>query len=97
MTLVALSAEAETQYLIDAEVWSAYQTYAAAIGVTKPGAFVITEDGHSYWYVKCRSINCAGSTTYRHDAQQSCEKEYGMPCVVFALRQEIIVPYEVRP
>ncbi len=97
MALTALSARADTSYRIDAEVWAAYQQYSAAIGSTKPGAFVITEDGHSYWYVKCRTIRCAGATTYRHDAQQACEKEYSMPCVVFALRQEIIVQYEVRP
>jgi hypothetical protein len=68
MALVVLSAEAETRYRIDTEVWSAYQKYAAAIGTTRPGAFVITEDGHSFWYVKCRTTRCAGSTTYRHDA-----------------------------
>jgi hypothetical protein len=95
--LIALPARADTQYRIDSSVWAAYQKYAAAIGSTKPGAFAITEDGHSFWYVKCRSNKCSGSTTYRHDAQQDCEKEYNMPCVIFALRQEIIVTYEVRP
>jgi hypothetical protein len=94
--LIALSAQADAQYRIDPEIWAAYQTYAAAIGSTKPGAFAITEDGHSYWYVTCGAIRCSGSTTYRHDAQQSCEKEYKMPCAIFALRQEIIVTYEVR-
>ncbi len=94
---IAPPARADTQYRIDASVWAGYQKYAAAIGSTKPGAFAITEDGHSFWYVKCRTIRCSGSTTYRHDAEQDCEKEYDMPCVIFALRQEIIVTYEVRP
>lgn len=94
--LIALPAQADASYRIDPQVWAAYQAYAAAIGSTRPGAFAITEDGHSYWYVKCRSIRCSGATTYRHDAQQACEKEYQMPCVIFALRQDIIVTYEIR-
>ncbi len=95
--LMAPSARADTQYWIDSEVWAAYQRYANAVGSTRPGAFAITEDGHSFWYVKCRTTRCAGSTTYRHDAKHACEKEYSIPCIVFALRQEILVEYAIRP
>lgn len=94
--LFAVSANADSKYLIDADVWSAYQRYADAIGSTRPGAFAITEDGSDFWYVKCRYVRCSGSTTYRHDAEQACEKEFGKPCVIFALRREIMVEYEVR-
>lgn len=93
---LASSAQADIKYLIDREVLAGYQKYLDAIGTTRPGAFAITEDGHNYWYVKCRSTKCSGSTTYSHDAKQGCEQEYNQSCVILAVRRDARIQYEVR-
>lgn len=93
---LAAAAQAETKYLIDHEVWGGYQKYLGIISNTRPGAFAITTSGHSYWYQYCQDIQCLAGTTYSHTAKQNCETQFGEECVVFAVRRDIRVEYEIR-
>lgn len=88
-------ARAEETYRIDSEVWGYFQEYLRTVG-NRPGAFAITTDGHGSYYLTCPSMHCIGGTTYGHDAKERCES-YGDSCVVFAVRRDIRVQYEIRP
>jgi hypothetical protein len=88
----AAPAVAET-YVVSRGVWGYYQQYLRAIGSTRNGSFAITTDGSGAYYVWCPSNHCIAGTTYRHDAIQSCEREYGTDCVGFADRDDILVSY----
>lgn len=88
----AAPAMAET-YVVTHGVWGYYQQYLRNIGSTRAGSFAITADGTGAYYVWCPSNHCVAGTTYRHDAVQSCEREYGTKCVAFADRDDILVSY----
>jgi hypothetical protein len=89
-------AEAAEKYRIDHEVWGWYQQYLRNIGNgNKPGAFAITKDGHGAFYSWCQDIRCVAGTTYSQDAINYCEREYGGECVIFAVRDDIKVEYEI--
>jgi hypothetical protein len=95
--LVTLSgtAVAET-YRIDHQVWGWYQQYLRNIGNgNKPGAFAISTDGHSAFYSWCQDIRCVAGPTYSQDALNACERHYETECVVFAVRDDIKVDYEI--
>jgi hypothetical protein len=86
---------AET-YRIDPQVWGWYQQYLRNIGNgNKPGAFAISKDGHSAFYSWCQDIRCVAGPTYSQDALNACERRYEMECVVFAVRDDIKVDYEI--
>jgi|RhiMetdeSRZDD1v2_1073273.scaffolds.fasta_scaffold430232_2 hypothetical protein len=89
-------AEAAEKYRIDGQVWGWYQQYLRDIGNgNKPGAFAITKDGHGAFYSWCQDIRCVAGPTYSQDALNYCEREYGGECVVFAVRDDIKVEYEI--
>ncbi len=95
---VAPVARADEVYRIDGEIWDHFQGYLRKIGHgNKPGAYAITTDGTGGYYVWCEEIRCVAGSTYSHDAKSSCEREYGTDCVVFAIRDEIRVKYEIVP
>jgi hypothetical protein len=95
---IALGSGARAEkYYIDHEVWGWYQQYLRAIGNgNKPGAFAISKDGRSAFYSWCEDIHCIAGPTYSQDALNSCEREYGTDCVVFAVRDDIKVDYEIE-
>ena len=84
------------EYLIDSQVWAWYQQYLRSIanGI-KPGAFAISKDGRSAFYSWCQDIRCRAGPTYSQDALGSCQRQHGPDCVVFAVRDEIQVAYEI--
>jgi hypothetical protein len=89
-------AAAEEKLYIDSQVWGFYQVYLRNISNgTKPGAFAVSKDGGSAFYSWCQDIRCMAGPTYSHEAKTACEREYGTECVVFAIRDEIKVEYEV--
>ena len=89
-------AAAEEKLYIDSQVWGFYQVYLRNISNgTKPGAFAVSRDGGSAFYSWCQDIRCMAGPTYSHEAKTACEREYGTECVVFAIRDEIKVEYEV--
>lgn len=88
---------ADGVYRIEGHVWDHYQTYLRTIGSTRPGAFAITVDGGASYFFYCQDIRCMPGSTYSHDAKQHCESAFGTDCVIFAVRDEIKVQYEIRP
>ncbi len=97
LSLATLSgtASAET-YRISNEVWGWYQKYLGNIGNGKrPGAFVISKDGENAYYTWCPDTRCMGGLTYSQESLNRCEQEYDTDCVVFAVRDDIKVEYEI--
>lgn len=89
-------AAAAEKYYIDSGVWGHYQRYLRNIsnGI-KPGAFAITKDGHGAFYSWCQDTRCVSGTSYSQDVLNYCEREYETECVVFAVRDEIRIEYEI--
>jgi hypothetical protein len=83
------------RYFIDREVWAHFQSYLKTIGSTRPGAYAITTDGHGAFYVYCQETRCMAGPSYGQDAVDRCERENGTDCVVFAVRGDIKVEYEI--
>jgi hypothetical protein len=77
------------------ETWGYYQTYLSDISPNRPGAFAVSVDGRSAFYMWCQDVLCMGGPTYKRDAIKGCEK-FGRECLVFAYRDEIIVPYKLE-
>jgi hypothetical protein len=93
---LAIHARADTKYVINHEVWGGYQEYLKTIGSTKAGAFAITADGGNYFYSWCPGLHCLGGTSWGHRAKSKCEAEYGVECIVFAVRRDIRPDYEIK-
>jgi hypothetical protein len=85
------------KYVIDSGVWSHFQGYLKAIGKIRPGAFAITKDGRGSYYVWCQETRCVAGPSYGQEARNACESSYETECVIFAVRDEIRVEYEVAP
>jgi hypothetical protein len=90
-------AQADETYVIDSGVWGFYQKYLRAINNgQKPGAFVITKDGMSAYYNWCQDTRCRVlGSSYSQSAINDCERDTGTECVVFAIRDDIRVEYEI--
>jgi hypothetical protein len=87
---------ADEKYMISAETWSYYQEYLVKIkNGQRPGAYVITKDGYGSYYYWCSETQCMPGATYSQEALNACEREYDTDCVVFAVRDDIRVEYEV--
>jgi len=97
VSLIAISGGALAEaYKIDPQVWGWYQQYLRNIGNgNKPGAFAISKDGRSAFYSWCEDIRCVAGPTYSQDALNACERRYDTECVVFAVRDDIKVDYEI--
>jgi hypothetical protein len=93
---LAMHARAETKYIINHGVWGGYQEYLNTIGHTKAGAFAITADGGNYYYTWCPSLHCLGGVSWGHSTKSKCEAEYDVDCVVFAVRRDIRLEYEIQ-
>jgi hypothetical protein len=94
LALGASAAQADEKYRIDPGVWSHYQEYLRTIGHTKSGAFAMTADGQGSFYTYCPG-HCV-ATSYGPVAKRKCEESYDTECVVFAVRDDIRVDYEIR-
>ena len=93
---VAVSSGARAEkYFIDRAVWAHFQSYLKTIGKIRPGAYAITTDGHGAFYVYCQETRCMAGPGYGQEARDRCEREYGTDCVVFAVRNDIKVDYEI--
>lgn len=82
---------------ISDRVWGHFQEYLVTLGPSKPGAFAVSSDGGSSYYIYCQDVRCRSGTTYSHEAVSRCESSTGRDCVLFALRREIQVAYTQVP
>jgi hypothetical protein len=90
------AARADETYMIHGAVWDYYQGYLDKIGHgMRPGVFAITPDGLGATYSWCSETRCRANMNLQTKVLQNCEKEYGIECVVFAVRDEIRVQYEI--
>lgn len=95
--LFAPAARAGEVYQIDGAVWDHYQKYLDDIrhGL-RPGAYAITKDGTGAFYFWCEEQRCMAGKSYSAEAVDRCEAEYGTDCVLFAIRDDIKIQYEIR-
>jgi len=96
IVLLPATATADEKYIISAETWGYYQEYLGNIkNGRRPGAYAISTDGYSSYYVWCREMQCMPGATYSQEAINGCERETNSDCVVFAVRDDIRVEYEI--
>jgi hypothetical protein len=82
--------------------WAAFENYKywlTPIAWDKPmgeGYFAVAEDGRSWGLTGCPVNDCIAGSPVSQDAIDICHtRSGGVPCVVFAKDQDIIVPYEI--
>ena len=79
------------------QIWGAYQGYLKAIGSTKPGAYAVAEDGMAGAGWVCPDRRCRDEGRFAAEAKEECQKltDPGVKCVLFAIRDDIRVDYEI--
>jgi hypothetical protein len=82
--------------------WAAFENYKywlTPIAWHKPmgqGYFAVAEDGRSWGLTGCPVNQCVAGMPVSKDAVDIClTRSGGVPCVVFARDETIMVPYEV--
>jgi hypothetical protein len=83
-------------------VWDAYinhphwlmpKSYARPVGA---GYFAVTQDGHGWGLTGCPDTFCAVGSLKQQAAVNECStRNGGVPCLVFAHQDKIVVPYEI--
>jgi hypothetical protein len=81
----------ELPLLLHPFVWEGFEEYA---GLRNPSAFAVSRDGSEYGYSFCPERRCKFNTGQKV-ALDSCEESGGEDCIIFAVKQDIRVPYEV--
>lgn len=82
--------------------WAAFENYKywlTPIAWTRPmgeGYFAVAQDGRSWGLTGCTANSCIEGSPISKDAIDICHtRSGGVPCVIFARDQTILVPYEV--
>jgi hypothetical protein len=82
--------------------WKAFENYkywmtpAAWPRPMGEGFFAVAKDGRSWGLTGCTANSCAMGTLDSADAIQVCqERSGGVPCLLFAHDDKILVPYRV--
>ncbi|HVZ01580.1 MAG TPA: hypothetical protein VHA35_18885 [Dongiaceae bacterium] len=76
-----------------------YKYWLTPIAWSKPmgeGYFAVAKDGRSWGLTGCTANACIAGAPQSQDAVDICQtRSGGVPCIVFARDQDIIVPYDV--
>lgn len=87
---------------ITRQTWAAFENYKywlTPIAWTKPmgeGYFAVAKDGRSWGLTGCTANSCMAGAPQSEDAVAICQtRSGGVPCIVFARDQDVIVPYDV--
>ena len=87
---------------ISKATWAAYENYKywlTPIAWQRPmgqGYFAVANDGRSWGLTGCPVNDCVAGSPIGQDAIDICHtRSGGVPCVIFARDQAILVPYEV--
>ena len=82
--------------------WAAYENYKywltpkAWTREMGEGYFAVAKDGRTWGLTGCPANSCITGSPVSQDAVAICQtRSSGVPCVVFAKDQTIIVPYEI--
>jgi hypothetical protein len=87
---------------ITGATWNAFQNYKywlTPIAWSRQmgeGYFAVAKDGRTWGLTGCTANGCVTGEPVSQEAVAICEtKSSGVPCVVFAHDQDIVVPYQV--
>jgi len=87
---------------ITQQTWAAFVNYKywlTPLAWTKSmgeGYFAVAKDGRSWGLTGCTANACITGAPQSQDAINICQtRSSGVPCIVFARDQNIIVPYDV--
>jgi hypothetical protein len=98
----AMPAPSGEKVSISQQTWAAFENYKywlTPIAWHKPmgeGYFAVAKDGRSWGLTGCTANSCIAGEPHAEDAINICQtRSGGVPCIVFARDQNIIVPYDV--
>ena len=87
---------------ITQQTWAAFENYKywlTPMAWAKPmgeGYFAVAKDGRTWGLTGCTANACIAGAPQSDDAVQICQtRSGGVPCIVFARDQNVIVPYDV--
>jgi len=87
---------------ITRQTWAAFVNYKywlTPLAWTSPmgeGFFAVAKDGRSWGLTGCTANSCMTGEPHSEDAVNICQtRSGGVPCIVFARDQDVIVPYDV--
>jgi hypothetical protein len=73
--------------------WLMPKSYARPVG---NGYFAVTQDGRGWGLTGCPDTYCeVGSLTQQAAINECSARNGGVPCLIFAHQDKIIVPYEI--
>jgi hypothetical protein len=73
--------------------WLMPKSYTGPVG---DGYFAVTQDGHGWGLTGCPDSFCDLGSLKQQDAINECStRNGGVPCLVFAHQDKIVVPYEI--
>jgi hypothetical protein len=73
--------------------WLMPKSYTQAVG---EGYFAVTQDGHGWGLTGCPDNYCDMGTLRQQAAINECsQRNGGVPCLIFAHKDQIVVPYEI--
>jgi hypothetical protein len=81
----------ETPVVLYPFVWEGYQEYS---GLSHPSAFAVSRDGSTYGYSYCPERRCKFNRD-KKVALESCAENGGEDCMIFAIKRDIQVAYQV--
>jgi hypothetical protein len=73
--------------------WLMPKSYARPVG---NGYFAVTQDGRGWGLTGCPDTYCeVGSLTQQAAINECSTRNGGVPCLIFAHQDKIVVPYEI--
>jgi hypothetical protein len=73
--------------------WIQPKSYSGPVG---EGYFAVTQDGHGWGLTGCPDNDCDVGSLKQQAAVNECStRNGGVPCLIFAHKDQIVVPYEI--
>jgi hypothetical protein len=73
--------------------WIQPKSYSGPVG---EGYFAVTQDGHGWGLTGCPDNYCDIGSLKQQAAINECStRNGGVPCLIFAHKDQIVVPYEI--
>ena len=88
--------------IITKGTWDAYINYKhwlmpkSYTGPVGDGYFAVTQDGRGWGLTGCPDTYCSAGSLKQQAAINECsQRNGGVPCLIFAHQDKIVVPYEI--